>query len=292
MLTEIKNFLIHLRLHYQIFILSGAYLLGGVFSNQQDLRQFVIQFFVVHILLAGGVTAYNSYWDKDEGPIGGLEHPPKMAAWMLPMAWIFQFAGLLIARGYGASDLFVMVYIAAIAIFWLYSSPATRWKGRPLKSFIAMGGGAMLCLFYLGFFAYSNGPLTALSVVAAFGAMAIVLSMYPLSQVYQIEEDRRRGDVTFAVKYGIEGVRVNYYALFPIGVLLFTLAFWSISPYASAAFFVIASLVGLFIGVKIRTLRGAPEEYRFVMRLKYMAGLAFALFALVLLVVGGLSRSF
>ena len=45
--------------------------------------ELLIGFLSVHILLFGGVTVYNSYWDKDTGPIGGLRAPPPLAPWTL-----------------------------------------------------------------------------------------------------------------------------------------------------------------------------------------------------------------
>src|SRR3989344_2119984 len=96
MFLQIRDFVLHLRLNYQIFILSGPYLLGVLLSNYFSSLQ-LLQYFSVHVLLFGGVTAYNSYFDKDEGPIGGLKNPPKMSPWMLEGAWMLQFIGLLFA---------------------------------------------------------------------------------------------------------------------------------------------------------------------------------------------------
>src|SRR6056297_3924660 len=100
-LRKLLHFILHLRLHYQFFILSGGYLLGGYLSDQMYAAQFWIQFFNVHVLLFGGATAYNSWWDKDEGAIGGLRHPPKMTRWMHSVSLIFMFTGLALALNVG-----------------------------------------------------------------------------------------------------------------------------------------------------------------------------------------------
>ncbi len=172
MLTEIKNFLVHLRLHYQIFILSGAYLFGGVFSQNRNLIQFIIGFFIVHILLFGGVTAYNSYWDKDEGPIGGLLHPPAMKRWMLAGSWILQVLGFVALMLSNSHIELAMLYLASALFFWLYSSPSTRWKGKPLRSLAAIGISTVFCSFYLGFL-ISGGALNTASIIAALGAVCV-----------------------------------------------------------------------------------------------------------------------
>jgi hypothetical protein len=76
---EIKAFVTHLRWHYQVLILPAGYLLGGLYQPELNFERFALQFLNVHLLLNGGVTAYNSFWDKDEGPIGGLSRPPPLA---------------------------------------------------------------------------------------------------------------------------------------------------------------------------------------------------------------------
>jgi len=119
-MSEVKNFFLHLRLNYQFFILSGSYLFGALLSPQVDIIGVFIQFFSVHILLFGGVTAYNSYIDKDKEPIGGLKNPPEMSKWMLYMSWIFQITGLVIAFYSGV--LFFTAYIVSMIFFWFYSS--------------------------------------------------------------------------------------------------------------------------------------------------------------------------
>lgn len=48
----------------------------------------------------------------------------------------------------------------------------------------------------------------------------VLLSLYPASQVYEVAEDARRGDRTFAVRYGLVGVRRCFLACYPPGVLL------------------------------------------------------------------------
>ena len=96
-LREIISFVKHLRIHYQLLLLSGTFLLGGVFSKGTDYSHFIIQYFNVHILLFGGLTVYNSYWDNDSGPIGGLKHPPKVEPWFHISSLIVQLIGLFIA---------------------------------------------------------------------------------------------------------------------------------------------------------------------------------------------------
>jgi hypothetical protein len=92
---KLWHFILHLRLHYQLFILSGGYLLGGLIADEPLWKQYWLQFLNVHVLLFGGATAFNSYWDRDEGPVGGLRNPPAMERWMRDLSLAMQAAGLL-----------------------------------------------------------------------------------------------------------------------------------------------------------------------------------------------------
>ncbi|MEZ4680201.1 MAG: UbiA family prenyltransferase [Caldilineaceae bacterium] len=71
----VTNCLIHLRLHYQL-LLAPIFLWGYLLAGGQPDGSFGLAFVAFHLFLYGGMTAFNSYYDRDEGPIGGLEEPP------------------------------------------------------------------------------------------------------------------------------------------------------------------------------------------------------------------------
>ena len=41
--AELRAFLVHLRVHYQLLILSGGYLLGGLYNRELALQPFLLQ---------------------------------------------------------------------------------------------------------------------------------------------------------------------------------------------------------------------------------------------------------
>ncbi|HEX2669588.1 MAG TPA: hypothetical protein VHM25_01890, partial [Polyangiaceae bacterium] len=89
--------LVHLRLHYQLVFLSplfawGFALGGGVLSTRAGLA-----FIAFHVFLYGGITAYNSYYDRDEGPVGGLRRPPPVTPALLGFSLGVQLVGLALA---------------------------------------------------------------------------------------------------------------------------------------------------------------------------------------------------
>jgi len=282
-IRQIWHFMVHLRWHYQVFILSGGYLLGAFYQDTLNLDRFLIEFLNVHLLLFGGATAYNSYWDKDEGPIGGLAHPPAMHKWMWPSSLILQILGLWIASW--AGWIFVLVYTISMLFFWLYSTPLARWKGSPIKSMIAIGLSTGTNSFMMGYLAAGPDLPGVSEYVAALGVALVILSMYPVSQIFQIEEDQRRGDQTFAAKFGKKGVERFFLSAFIAGTLSIALTFYKFSPLLSLLFGVVCLGTGLFIWHQLSQLLGRSEEYAKVMQMKYVASFSFVLFILVILLL-------
>ena len=193
----------HLRLHFQLLlapIFLWAWLVAGagLLSAAQALA-----FVAFHLFLYGGVTAFNSYYDRDQGPVGGLAQPPPVVAALLPFAIALQAVGWLLAA---LVNLPVgLAYGGFVLLSTAYSHPRLRLKGRPLPSLltVALGQGV---LAYLAAWAAARGELaSALTPLGGLGLAAatlLILGLYPLSQLYQIDEDRARGDRTLAVAWG------------------------------------------------------------------------------------------
>lgn len=267
--------LVHLRWHYQVFILSGGYLFGGVLAGTSFSPAFLFHFAVIHLLLFGGATLYNSWFDKDEGPIGGLADPPALPWWSHPFSLVLQGAGALLSAGMGM--VYMGLYALSVLTFWAYSRPGIRWKGHPWLSLLAIGLSTGTNSVLFGYLA-AGGVLNAGAIMAAVGAAGMVLSLYPVSQMYQLAEDRRRGDRTFAGVFGLQGVRRFFVASYVPGVLLSTGGFWLLRPGYAVLFLLLATVTGLALAVVLARLQGVPQEYNRVMRIKYATSMAFVLF--------------
>ncbi|MEL7833964.1 UbiA family prenyltransferase [Fodinibius sp. Rm-B-1B1-1] len=283
LVKELWHFVLHLRWHYQLFILSGGFLLGGLLSSGLEIWSFIIQFLNVHLLLFGGATVYNSYWDKDEGPIGGLKHPPKIVPWMWGASLIFQFIGFGIAIREGV--VFTGIYGSSMFFFWLYSTPLARWKGHPIKSLVAIGVSTGLNAVLMGYLAAGNSQLPFWVLVAALGASLLLLSLYPISQIYQQDEDRKRGDRTFAVRYGKRGVERFFIGGFTSGLVLVALAMGQSHVMLSVLFGVVGLLILIVVYQIISSLDSTEGDYSTVMWIKYGTSLGFVCFLIASIIL-------
>lgn len=153
------------------------------------------------VCLNGGTLALNSAYDRDEGDIAYLRQPPP------PPPHLASFGSGLMALGLLGSVLlpapYRIAYAVCLGLSVLYSVPPLRLKAVPGADWIINMVGFGTLTPYAGW-AATGLPLDPAGglVLLAFGPLFAAL--YPLTQIYQLEEDRRRGDRTLA---GILGIR-------------------------------------------------------------------------------------
>lgn len=193
--------IVHLRLHFQV-LLAPIFLWGLLLAGSRpDGRTWVV-FIAYHVFLYGGATAFNSAYDRDTGPVGGLRRPPPVDPLLLPWSLGILLSGLLLSlvRPRTAFPYFLVLLLALA-----YSHPAVRLKARPWASLltIAIGQGVLPCLAGWLSTTRPNGDWR-LALLAAVSAAFVAIAFYPLTQLYQVEEDRQRGDRTIAVVLGVD----------------------------------------------------------------------------------------
>jgi 1,4-dihydroxy-2-naphthoate octaprenyltransferase len=152
------------------------------------------------VLLNGGTLAINSAFDNDEGDIGYLDAPPP------PPARLAVFGFALMAAGQGIAVAlprgFAIAYAICFAMSLLYSVPPVRLKAVAGADWIInmVGFGALTP--YAGW-ALTQLPLSRAGAWALVGFAPLFAALYPLTQLYQLEEDRARGDRTLALVLGL-----------------------------------------------------------------------------------------
>lgn len=164
--------------------------------------QFWLGLFVFHVLFYGGSVAYNSYYDQDDGPIGGLYNPPKAGRDVLYFSIAIQVIGLCLMALVNIPVL--LVSLVMVAMSTAYSHPMVRFKKSPMASLLTVSFGQGAGAFIAGWLCGNGDWLSLLSLKALLGVllmMAVTTGFYPLTQLFQIDEDTARGDMTFAVKY-------------------------------------------------------------------------------------------
>ena len=151
--------------------------------------------------LNGGTLALNSAFDRDEGDVAYLRRPPPPPRGLAAFGLGLMGLALLIAtrlpiRFYTATAL-------CFALSVLYSVPPIRLKAVAGMDWVINVVGFGFLTPYAGWALTGEevgepGRTVLLSFALLFGAL------YPLTQLYQLDEDRRRGDRTLAVALGVD----------------------------------------------------------------------------------------
>ncbi len=205
-----KNILLHLRIPFSFFLLP-IFLFALSQSPHLDTAKAWWVFFILHFLLFPASNAYNSYYDKDEGSIGLLETPPPVTKELYYVAWAFDILALVLGWLY-VSESFTGYLLIYGLISKAYSHPLVRLKKYPILSWVVVTifQGA---LTYLAVFQSLNNLQTFESLIPqllpALVSTSNLLAIYPLTQVYQHEEDAKRGDMTMSRLLGIRGTFMN-----------------------------------------------------------------------------------
>ena len=152
------------------------------------------------IFLNGGTLALNSAFDRDIGDIGYLDAPPppppRLATFGVGLMALGQLLALALPRG------FALAYAVCFVLSLLYSVPPVRLKAV---------GGADWAINMLGFgtltpyagWAATGLPVTPHGAWVLWAFCPLFAALYPLTQLYQLEEDRARGDRTLALVIGL-----------------------------------------------------------------------------------------
>jgi 1,4-dihydroxy-2-naphthoate octaprenyltransferase len=279
MAGALRSYLPHLRLPFQL-TLAPIFLWGALLSGGRWGWETVAAFVSLHFFLYPAATAFNSAYDKDEGPIGGMETPPPVPPGLLGFSLVLGGAGIPFAIPAGGA--FLILYALAVGWTTSYSHPATRWKARPVSSTLAIGLGQGAVGFAAGWAAAA--PLDfadPLLVAGAASAALTAVGLYPATQVFQVEEDRARGDRTLAVTLGpARALR--------LGALLL-LAGGALSAWAANARFGLPDAAAVALGyllliawqLRLSTRVDRPDLYRRAMRVVNGGTAGFLLFFLL-----------
>lgn len=262
--------LLHLRFPF-VYILSPIYVWAAYWAPGGWKAQTTLGFLLVHLALYPGANAFNSAYDRDAGPIGGLARPPAIPAGLASWSAILQAAGALLAPLVGWE--FALAYLGLWAIFTAYSHPAVRWKRSPVSSTAAIVGGQGGLGWYLGWSAAGGGwPPLGAGAGSLTAACAAVAALYPLSQVYQVTDDAARGTRTLAATLGVRGT----FLWAAGGFLAVAAAAWALGRPGLAIFALHLGLLAAAVGA-LRPANWAPS-HRWVMVALYATSTVFLLY--------------
>lgn len=171
----------------------------GAGSGEQ-LGPAVLALLIWVICLNGGTLAINSVFDRDEGDIGYLNAPPALPRYLLHFSLALLIGGQLLALRLPAG--FQVAYAICFGLSLLYSVPPFRFKAVAGVDWVINMWGFGTLTPYAGW-AATGRPLDLAHGLVLLAFCPLFAALYPLTQLYQLDEDRRRGDRTLALILGM-----------------------------------------------------------------------------------------
>ncbi len=273
-----KSTWIHLRIPFSFFLMP-VFLFALSVASQPVLWKSLLVFVLLHLLVYPASNAYNSYYDKDEESIGGIENPPPVSAELWWVSILLDGAAVLLA-------LLIDVYFAgAILLYGLvskaYSYDKIRLKKYPLTSWLTIGvfqGAFTFWMVYWGVSASAVwGDLWSGEVLyAALLTTVMLLGSYPMTQVYQHREDSKRGDRTLSLLLGVKGTFWFTNIVFGAVSVAYFFYFWHYQGFLWAVCFELALLPVLlyfFVWFYRVLLDEQAADYKSTMRLNLISAI-------------------
>lgn len=217
-----------MRIPFSLFLMPVFWLAISMISVEGwKWNNALIVFLHLHLLLYPASNGYNSLIDKDETPIGGLANPPKVNLELKILVFVFELLALSLGFVIG------LEYGFCVAVYWLmsraYSGPLIRLKRFPILSWITVvifQGAWTVLMVWAGIVKDGNLFETGYLWVWPLVASLFLAGSYPVTQIYQHQADRTRGDITLSVRLGIRGTMVFALAGLLLGSNFLILGLW------------------------------------------------------------------
>jgi len=194
-----------LRFHFSLFLLP-VYLFAISQVDDINPAKALLIFIILHVFVYPSSNGYNSYMDRDETPIGGLSRPmqPTKQLFYLSVAMDFIAVSL---------SLLINLYFAVGILIYILASRAYSYRGIRLKKYPVTGYLTVVLfqgaeIFFLTRYGSSSSNSTSVPISSIIAASCLIGGYYPLTQIYQHEEDIRDGVKTISYLLGKKGTFV------------------------------------------------------------------------------------
>lgn len=203
-------------------------------------RYALFSFLILHLLVYPASNGYNSYMDRDETAIGGLAKP------LQPTTQLFWLTVIMDIISVVASSFLSSVFCVGILFYILasraYSYRKIRLKKYPVLGFLTVFIFQGAAIFFIVYHVCSINESLNVPLLPCIISSLLIGALYPLTQIYQHEEDRKDGVTTMSYLLGKKGSFIFSGLLF---VSATTLLFFYFSRMGRLNFFYLFLIVTL-----------------------------------------------
>lgn len=212
-----------LRFHFSFFLLP-VYLFALSQVPQINWLYAIFVFLILHLLVYPSSNGYNSYMDRDETPIGGLSAPlqptRQLYYFSITMDIVAVILSLLINRTFALG---ILLYILASRA---YSYRGVRLKKYPVTGFLTVFIFQGAVIFFITYYTVQLQTSLNIPLLPCVISSLLIGALYPLTQIYQHEEDKKDGVITISYLLGKRGTFIFSMILFLGATFLMYLRFY------------------------------------------------------------------
>jgi 1,4-dihydroxy-2-naphthoate polyprenyltransferase len=197
-----KSTLQLLRFPFSIFLMPIYFLALGECEQINSLNAILI-FIILHVFIYPASNGYNSYMDRDTGSIGIIEKPLPATKQLFYVTIFMDLIGLLLA-------LFVNINFFLLLLLYIAASRAYSYRGIRLKKYPIIGFLTVIIfqganVLYMVIMGVSDITFTEIPILLPLAACALIGGFYPLTQIYQHQQDKQDGVTTISYMLGVKG---------------------------------------------------------------------------------------
>lgn len=200
-----RNTIKLLRIPFSFFLMP-LFLFAVSQADSLSFSRVLISFFIIHFLVYPASNGYNSYVDRDEDSIGGIEKPPMPTEKLFYLTMVLDGLALILAA------VFVNVPFAGCLALYIaasraYSSRQIRLKKYAIPGFLVVTVFQGAFTYYMSILGITGHPLALnqQTLYILLGCSFQIAGAYPLTQIYQHKQDLRDHVVTLSYKLGYRG---------------------------------------------------------------------------------------
>jgi 1,4-dihydroxy-2-naphthoate octaprenyltransferase len=278
-----RSTILHLRIPFSFFLIP-VFLFALCISPNIDGDNILWSFLIIHLLLYPASNGYNSYFDKDEKSIGGLKNPPPVKKDLYYVSVLFDVAAIVLGLIMVSKEFAVMLFVYGL-VSKAYSHPSVRLKKYAVLSWLTVvlfQGLFTFAMCYAGInkFGFEN-LIQSKVLIPGFLTSLMFFATYPMSQVYQHEEDVKRGDITMSVRLGIRGTFYFAMTFFAVASTAFVYYFGTtFSAFYAVIFIITQSPVVIYFLFWFAAVIKDPShaDHKSTMRLNFISSLCLNIF--------------
>jgi 1,4-dihydroxy-2-naphthoate octaprenyltransferase len=161
-----------------------------------------LAFVILHFIMYPASNGYNSYMDRDEESIGMLEKPPMATKELFYVTLGLDVIAVILS--FFINTVFASCIIANILASRAYSYRGIRLKKYPITGFLTviLFQGAITYFMVHKASSVDNDPVPWMGMAVS---SLLFGGFYPLTQVYQHEQDYKDGVRTISYLLGVRG---------------------------------------------------------------------------------------